>query len=771
MPPRTRGQRGQRGTRGLRGRAADNTAIPLPPRDLSKSDDISTPEEYTKKADVTRVWKEYGVPRYTDREDSPPNYAGREWIWEHDDDDVNLGYWQLYLERREGRLENPVLVDLRFNAEDPDEIPPIGTWEKENCLYQFMCHDRHIREYEWAEACRQPGYSRHILKKFFDIFCHARRGNLSQNPEWEEYYAEDEEEYEVVDITGHFWRPGATPNSQELCYTVVWGDDDGNAAIPEDEDEYREDNERDVWIKAWEAGSPESASGLWRYWVQTHDSMEGSAPALIYKYWQRNKEVAPRDRPEQAKRVMQMDRDYLWADGKVGNGVSKGTTKAETACNLMAALGAPHARYRKLTHCSVCRGSFESSALADCNTCGRAFCITTAGGPGCADVTRATVDTPEGIKCVKCCKDDKMSKPPYNYLGNLTQWSQGSVHAEPIIVVMVHWQEKDMHSMSDLSSRIVKGYLGETYRSRKVAHRAHWVDVVLEDDCATWSSDQSNPVQAKGTRSIQVHIAELVRKMTYHYKKKFHFLMVVDVHSNDHDGKLLYNKGDTYHKFGTPLQVCTAIAGEVVPKNACEESTLILLTCSGMVLKALPSVMACTVGFNTVISFTAKVFNSQRVAEIWLAPFLRAFYRDHLPQEKAVLKGYTNEVSTPTFGLDIFVFGARGAGFRYTWGAPSKNLTGNENDLNCPKCGMLMQYKKKTLEGAWHFTCRHKCKGRAVFRFTDGENSVYELHPNPVDANYRILKIGLNIPSSGPYDIRPPLRPVDPKWLSVPGDV
>ncbi|KZO89840.1 hypothetical protein CALVIDRAFT_531836, partial [Calocera viscosa TUFC12733] len=190
----------------------------------------------------------------------------------------------------------------------------------------------------------------------------------------------------------------------------------------------------------------------------------------------------------------------------------------------------------------------------------------------------------------------------------------------------------------------------------------------------------------------------------------------------------------------------------------------------GMVLKALPSVMECTVGFHTVIAFTANTFNSQRVAEIWLAPFMRAFYRDHLPQEKAVLKGYVKELSEPLFGLDIFVFGTSSLAFRYTCGRPSQNLTGNEHDLDCPNpsCSTRMHFKKKTTTDRWHFKCR-KCPGRAVLTFTDGENSVYEMHPEPADANYRILKIGITVPASGPYDIRPPPRPVRSQWRNTPG--
>ncbi|KZT57621.1 hypothetical protein CALCODRAFT_483077 [Calocera cornea HHB12733] len=348
-------------------------------------------------------------------------------------------------------------------------------------------------------------------------------------------------------------------------------------------------------------------------------------------------------------------------------------------------------------------------------------------------------------------------------------WSQDPVRAEPIIVVMVHWQEKDKFSMSDLSSKIVKGYLGETYMSSKVSHRAHWVDVVLESNRTTWSSNAAPASrESHGLGDIQRYIAELVSKVTKYYKKNFHILMVVDVHSNDGDGKLLYNKGDKYHKYGTPIQICTAVLGAVKPLDVCVESTLVLLTCSGMVLQALPSVKECTGGFKTVVAFTANTFNSQRVAEMWLAKFMRSFYRDGQPEEQAILKGYDKELSNPLFGLDIFVFGAGGVGFRYTWGAPSRNLTGNEHDLDCPKCGLVMEFNKKTAEGAYHFRCRHDCKGRAVLRFTNGQNSVWELHPNPADQGFRVLKIALEIPANGPFSISPPLLPVDPKWLTAP---
>ncbi|EJT99122.1 hypothetical protein DACRYDRAFT_110441 [Dacryopinax primogenitus] len=240
----------------------------------------------------------------------------------------------------------------------------------------------------------------------------------------------------------------------------------------------------------------------------------------------------------------------------------------------------------------------------------------------------------------------------------MINWSQGPVHADPIIVVLMHWKEaNNKYSMSELSSRLVRAYLGKTYMYPKVSHCAHYVDVILEQNCTTWGTDSLPYQQADGLSELQACIKELVHQVSANHREKFHILTVVDVHCNEGNGRLLYNKGSKYCRYGTPLDICSAVFGETNLKSICNDAVLMLLTCSGMVLQALPTVHACKAGFCMVIAFTANTFNSQCVAEIWLGPFLWAFYQDHAPGKQAILSGYSKELSHPLFSLGIFVFG------------------------------------------------------------------------------------------------------------------
>ncbi|EJU03461.1 hypothetical protein DACRYDRAFT_14591 [Dacryopinax primogenitus] len=144
--------------------------------------------------------------------------------------------------------------------------------------------------------------------------------------------------------------------------------------------------------------------------------------------------------------------------------------------------------------------------------CDHMFCINTAGTHGCVEMSLAQIEAAGGIACVKCCKDQGMCAPPYNYHGSLPVWSLGPVHADPVIMIMAHWQESGKHSMSDLSSKIVQAYLGEMYMSQRLAQHACYVDIVLSEHGATWSADDQPSRQADGMRLICAHIADLVNK-------------------------------------------------------------------------------------------------------------------------------------------------------------------------------------------------------------------------------------------------------------------
>ncbi|EJU04212.1 hypothetical protein DACRYDRAFT_14366 [Dacryopinax primogenitus] len=481
---------------------ANNCNHALPVRDTHEDGGDYLPNEYSKITNAKLVWAKPGVPKHWDRNQMPPNVPGRVWEWQEEDN-----YWQLYMEKREGRTDMLVLVDIHHHTAPGEQPEEATNWVKENCLYMFIGQDKVIHGYEWADV-----------------------GDVSINPDWEEFYETDED------------------NDMDT------------------EEEYARENNRDTWIRAWQAGDSEAASSLWRYWVVAHSELVINAAALIYMYWHGNKDIRPVDCPLQAKAVMQMDKDLLFKDGKIGSGIR------DNGYNVVAALGTPHACYKKMMHCSVCGASHEALALHQCKICD-------SGMQGCVEMSLAQIEAAGGIPCMKCCKDQGMHAPPYNYHGSLPIWSLGPVHADPVIVIMVHWQESGKHTMSDLSSKIVRAYLGE---------------MLLSEHGTTWSVDDQPSRQADGMQLICAHIADLVNKVKALYNKKFCILTIVDVHSNDGNGELLYNKANKYHTYGTPMQVCASVLGTVVPKEVCNDSTPILLTCSGMVLKALHSVQMCT---------------------------------------------------------------------------------------------------------------------------------------------------------------------------------
>ncbi|EJU00304.1 hypothetical protein DACRYDRAFT_16830 [Dacryopinax primogenitus] len=220
--------------------------------------------------------------------------------------------------------------------------------------------------------CEVPGYSPNTLTILFHCFVQGFKGDHTQNPEWEDFYEEDGEQYEVVGITGHCWCPGPTPNSSILHYSVVWGDGEGNATDPDDEDEHEEENELAAWICAWQAGSPEASSGLGWYWLVSHEELKLKSAALIYTYWAKKSGVQAVDCPPEAKEIMKLNKNMLFREGKIGNGVSN-------AFSTLISLGPPQAWFKKLT------------------------------------VTKEEVDSMEGILCIKCCKDQGMVHAPSHH--------------------------------------------------------------------------------------------------------------------------------------------------------------------------------------------------------------------------------------------------------------------------------------------------------------------------------------------------------------------
>ncbi|KZT50301.1 hypothetical protein CALCODRAFT_488820 [Calocera cornea HHB12733] len=364
---------------------------------------------------------------------------------------------------------------------------------------------------------------------------------------------------------------------------------------------------------------------------------------------------------------------------------------------------------------------------------------------------------------------EAMASNAYRYSGKLVDWAQSPVYADPVLAVMVHWREPDRHSMSELSAHIVKAHLGEYYISSQLYPLVEWIDVEVSETGVRWMKKGEDIYSSiSPIDGLQRATKELARNMKKKYKKQFNIVMTVDVHSNWNDGEMLFNRGRKHHSYGTPLEITKSVFGDIKPREVSVRSVCLLLTCSGTVLQALDSVQETTVAFHSVVAFTAKQFNAQRVSEQFLPPFLRGYLQDRKTCEEAMLLGYVKELASTELGLDMFLFEAMSKIWRFTYATPARNFTGNPEDLNCPLCSHYMQMDGKRNSSGLLFRCRIRgCKGRVRLSFENGQFGVYELYPRMYDTDFRVLKIEVDTKGpGGSVRICPPPRPIDPKWLT-----